>query len=102
MADPALPRQVAEVATVATVNAARRTPTHRAGRRGGPHMGGNDDAVAVERDPVDGKPGREQGMQCIGQGNRCSEGDFDPLRTYSSRETNSQTVTAQTMWSMAL
>lgn len=63
LADPALPRQVAEAATVTTVNAARRTPTHRAGRRSGASTHGHNNAIMGDGDVINGETGREQGQQ---------------------------------------
>lgn len=63
LADPALPRQVAEAANVTTVNAARRTPAHRAGRRRGAGAHGHNNAIVGDGNMINGETGREQGQQ---------------------------------------
>ena len=73
MADPALPRQVAEAAAVTTVNAARRTPTHRAGRRSGADVHGYNNAIVGDGDVINDETGREQGQQRFGQGNQSTQ-----------------------------
>jgi len=63
LANPALPRQVAEATNVTSVNAARPTPIHRAGRRGSATASGDDDAVVGDGDRINDETGREQGQQ---------------------------------------
>lgn len=63
LADPALPRQVAEAATVTTMNAARGMPTHGAGRRGGASAHGHNNAIMGDGDVINSETGREQGQQ---------------------------------------
>jgi len=70
LANPALPRQVAEATAVTTVNAARRTPTHRAGRRSGTSAHGHNNAIMGNGDVINGETGRKQGQQRLGQGNQ--------------------------------
>jgi IS605 OrfB family transposase len=73
LADPALPRQVAEAATVTTMNAARRTPAHRAGRRSGASAHGHNNAIMGNGNVINGETGWEQGQQRFGQGNQSTQ-----------------------------
>jgi hypothetical protein len=60
LADTALPRQVAEMADIPAVDAARPAPAGGTGSRRGAGTGCHDDTIRGNNDPFDDEAGREQ------------------------------------------
>lgn len=62
-ANPALPRQVAQMSGVPTVDACGGATALRTGRPCGPHVGRDGHPISVDGNPVDDKAGWEQRKQ---------------------------------------
>jgi hypothetical protein len=63
VANPALPRQVAQMSGVPTMDACGGAMTQRTGRPCGPHVSGDGHPTSVDGHPVDNKAGWEQRKQ---------------------------------------